>query len=143
MTASKKAGLVTIAVAGVVWALSTGGAAEPKKHIGPDARQWDQLVDKAISYLKASQAQDGSWSRDKSPGVTGVVLTGLLSTGRISPDDPVALRALQYIESLVNPRAGHIAGKAPEVQLQNYVTSINVMALSAANRADRYKKVIG
>jgi squalene-hopene/tetraprenyl-beta-curcumene cyclase len=143
MRASKKAGLVAAAVAGIVWTLSTGGAAEPKKHIGPDARQWDQLVDKAVGYLKASQAQDGSWSRDKSPGVTGVVLTGLLSTGRLSPDDPVALHALQYIESLVNPTAGHIAGKDPKVQLQNYVTSVNVMALSAANRADRYKKVIG
>src|SRR5205814_1293296 len=108
-----------------------------------DAKQWDQLVDRAIAYLRASQAGDGSWSRDKSPGVTGVVLTGLLSTGRLSPDDPSAVRALQYIESLVNPKAGHIAGKDPKVGLQNYVTSVNLMALSAANRADRYKKVIG
>jgi squalene-hopene/tetraprenyl-beta-curcumene cyclase len=29
------------------------------------------------------------------------------------------------------------------VQLQNYVTCVNVMALSAANRSDRYKKIIG
>jgi len=52
-------------------------------------------------------------------------------------------RALKYIESLVNEKAGHIAGKDPANQLKNYVTSVNVMALSAANRSERYKKVIG
>src|SRR5437870_4560983 len=143
MRALKKAAVLAAAFAGILWALSMGGAAEPNKQVGPNAKQWDQLVDRAIVYLKGSQASDGSWSRDKSPGVTGVVLTGVLSTGRLSPDDPTAVRALEYIESLVNPKAGHIAGKDPKPQLQNYVTSINVMALSAANRADRYKKVIG
>jgi squalene-hopene/tetraprenyl-beta-curcumene cyclase len=143
MSALKKVILTVSALAVVSWAPCAGGAAEPNKPVGPDAKQWDQIVDKAIAYLKASQAGDGSWSRDKSPGVTGVVLTGLLSTGRVSQDDPVAVNALNYIESLVNPKAGHIAGQAPRVQLQNYVTSVNVMALTAANRADRYKKVVG
>src|SRR5438876_5276074 len=109
----------------------------------PPAREWDGVVDKAINYLKASQAGDGSWSREKSPGVTGVALTGLLSTSKVGPDDPVSANALKYIESLINTKAGHIAGKDAHVQLQNYVTSINVMALQAANRDDRYKKVIG
>jgi squalene-hopene/tetraprenyl-beta-curcumene cyclase len=110
---------------------------------GPEPKQWDAVVDKAINYLKSSQAEDGSWSREKSVGVTGVVLTGLLETGKVGPDDPLAERGLKYIESLVNPEAKHIAGKDAQVGLQNYVTSINVMALQAANRADRYKKVIG
>ncbi|HLJ97423.1 MAG TPA: prenyltransferase/squalene oxidase repeat-containing protein [Gemmataceae bacterium] len=143
MDALKKAVLLAAAFVGIGSTLSPSGGAEPNKHVGPDAKQWDKLVDRAIAYLRASQAADGSWSRDASPGVTGVVLTGLLSTGRLSPDDPMAVRALQYIESLVNSKAGHIAGKDPRPQLQNYVTSVNVMALSAANRADRYKKVIG
>ena len=119
----------------VAWTSMTNAA--------PTAEQWNGVVDKAINYLKASQADDGSWSRDKSPGVTGVVLTGVLSTGKISPEDPLAEKSLRYIESLVNPDAHHIAGKDAHVQLQNYVTSINVMALQAANRDDRYKKVIG
>ena len=110
---------------------------------GPLAEQWDSVVHKAINHLKTSQASDGSWSREKSPGVTGVALTGLLSTGKLSPDDPVAAKALKYIESLINPDAHHIAGKDAQVQLQNYVTSINVMAFQAANQDDRYKKVIG
>jgi squalene-hopene/tetraprenyl-beta-curcumene cyclase len=143
MNVLKKASVTAAVLAGVLWALRAETAAEPNKQLGPNPKQWDQLVDRAITYLRASQAADGSFSRDKSPGVTGVVLTGLLSTGRLSPDDPMAVRVLQYIESLVNSKAGHIAGKDPKPQLQNYVTSVNVMALSAANRADRYKKVIG
>jgi squalene-hopene/tetraprenyl-beta-curcumene cyclase len=107
------------------------------------AKSWDQIVDRAIRYLRDTQANDGSWSEDRSPGVTGVVLTGVLSTGKLSLDDPMVVKALSYIESLVNVKEGHIAGKDPKVQLKNYVTSINVMALTKADRADRYKKVIG
>ena len=43
-------------------------------------------------------------------------------------------KGLKYIESLVNVKAGHIAGQDPKPQLQNYVTSINVMALSRRQR---------
>jgi squalene-hopene/tetraprenyl-beta-curcumene cyclase len=109
----------------------------------PDARTWDRTVAKAVAYLRTHQAMDGSWDKERSPGITGVVLTGLLGTGQVGPDDPTAEKALQYIESLVNPKAGHIAGHDPRVQLQNYVTSVNVMALKAAGRDDRYRRVIG
>ncbi len=105
--------------------------------------EWDGVVDKAIAYLKSTQEQNGGWSTAKSPGVTGIVLTGLLRTGKMTARDPVAERALKYIEGLVNPQAGHIAGKDPKVQLQNYVTCINVMALVAADRPDLYKSVVG
>ena len=36
-----------------------------------------------------------------------------------------------------------MAGKEAKVQLQNYVTSINVMALVQANQADKYQAIIG
>ncbi len=116
-------------------------AAEPAKKADAGPASWEQTVDKAADYLKSTQADDGSWSRDRSPGVTGIVTTGLLQTGRVTPRDPVADKALKYIESLINTQEGHIAGKDPKVQLKNYVTSVNVMALTAANR-DSYKPVI-
>ncbi len=50
---------------------------------------------------------------------------------------------MKYIESLVNPKGGHIAGPEAAVQLQNYVTSINVMALTAAKRPDKYRAIVG
>jgi squalene-hopene/tetraprenyl-beta-curcumene cyclase len=105
-------------------------------------KQWEEMVDKAAAFLKTSQREDGGWSSDKTPGITGVVLTGLLKTGKVSAENPMAEKALKFIENLVNAKEGHIAGKDPRVQLKNYVTSINVMALVAAKREDRYKKVI-
>jgi squalene-hopene/tetraprenyl-beta-curcumene cyclase len=99
-------------------------------------------VDKAIGFLRTSQGPEGGWSVGRSPGVTGVVLTGMLSTGKVEAKDPTVEKGLRYIESLVNPKAGHIAGQDPKVQLQNYVTSVNVMALVAADR-ESYKSVIG
>jgi squalene-hopene/tetraprenyl-beta-curcumene cyclase len=119
-----------------------GETAEPAAKGAADPQLWDRTVDRAVQYLKGTQAEDGSWSRDKSPGVTGICLTGMLQTGKLSPADPAAQKALKYIESLVNPKAGHIAGKDPKVQLQNYVTCVNVMALCAADR-DSYKQVVG
>jgi squalene-hopene/tetraprenyl-beta-curcumene cyclase len=122
---------------------STSGAG-PTKRVGPDSRQWNSTVDKAIAYMRKTQNADGSWSGPPhNRGITGVIVAGLLSTGKVSLDDPMVEQALKYIESLVNQRAGHIAGQDPKVQLQNYVTSVNVLALTKANRAERYKKVIG
>lgn len=108
------------------------------------ADDWDQVVDKAIAYVKSTQNEDGSWgTAPRNGGVTGVVVTGLLQTGKVTPDDPAVAKALKFIESLIHPKAGHIAGKDPAMGLQNYVTSVNVMALVAANRGDKYKAVIG
>jgi squalene-hopene/tetraprenyl-beta-curcumene cyclase len=120
-----------------------GGDAKLAARIGPNLEEWDRVVGKAIGYLKTTQADNGGWSESKNPGVTGIVITGMLRTGRVGTSDPVVEKGLKYIESLVNPKAGHIAGKAPRVQLQNYVTSVNVMALVAAHRGNKYKAVIG
>jgi squalene-hopene/tetraprenyl-beta-curcumene cyclase len=138
----KPFGVILLVTASVAALLGLGAttAARPQN---PSAETWTQTVDKAIAFLKSSQDSDGGWSTKSNPGVTGIVLTGLLRTGRITPNDPVAAKALKYIESLVNPEKGHIAGKDPKVQLQNYVTSVNVMALVEANRADKYKAIIG
>jgi squalene-hopene/tetraprenyl-beta-curcumene cyclase len=116
-------------------------AADDKKAVGPDPKEWERVVDKAVTYFRKTQGDDGSWSGKESPGVTGIVVTGLLQTGRVGPKDPMIEKGLKYIESLINRESGHIAGKGAKVQLHNYVTSINVMALTAANR-DSYKAVV-
>src|SRR4051794_23911551 len=95
---------------------------------GPDAKTYDEVVSKAVKYLKSTQEKNGGWSTTKSPGVTGVVLTSLFKSGKVTASDPVAEKGLKYIEGLVNPEKKHIAGKDAKVQLQNYVTSVNVMA---------------
>jgi squalene-hopene/tetraprenyl-beta-curcumene cyclase len=125
-------------LAAVLVFLPAPSAAQPAN---PDA-QWKAVVDKAVAYLKKAQDENGGWSTQRSPGVTGVVVTGLLDCG-LSPDDEPAAKGLKYVESLVNPKAGHIAGADPRVGLQNYVTCVNVMALAAAKRDAKYQPVIG
>lgn len=116
-------------------------AGEPKA--GPDKKTWDSVAQKAAAFLRSNQDKRGGWSTDKNPGVTGVALTGLLKSGQVTAQDPTGQKALKYIESLVNPNKKHIAGSDPKVQLQNYVTSINVMALVAAKQDEKYKAIIG
>lgn len=102
--------------------------------VGPDETHWPATVDKALQYLRTARAVDGSYSKELSLGVTGVVVTGILQTGRISPEDPFVDTSLKYLESLIHPTEGHIAGKNPANQLKNYVTAVNLMAFSAADR---------
>jgi squalene-hopene/tetraprenyl-beta-curcumene cyclase len=124
--------------------LVTGRAQEKKTPIGPNLKDWEAVTNKAIQYARTSQdAKTGGWSTAKSPGITGVVLTGALRTKLVTAADPMAVKALAYVEGLANPEHKHLAGKDAKVQLQNYVTSINVMALVQANKDDKYKAMIG
>lgn len=114
-------------------------AESPKR---PTKAEWQAVVDKAAAYLKSKQADDGSWSVEpQKRGISGIVVTGLLKTGSSATDEPAA-KGLTYIESLINPQAGHLAGDS-QIGIVNYVTSINVMALAAAGRDEKYKPVIG
>src|SRR4051794_27406124 len=121
--------LVVIILAGMAVAVPARGG------------EWEDTVDKAVAYYRKTQAKDGSWGAKVSPGITGIVVTGLLKTGRVKSTDPMIEKALKFIEGLVNPEAGHIAGKGARVGLQNYVTCVNVLALVAADRP-AYKAVI-
>jgi squalene-hopene/tetraprenyl-beta-curcumene cyclase len=105
-------------------------------------RTWDDTVDKAVAYFRKTQSADGSWGGKQNPGITGIVVTGLLHTGKVNANDPMIEKALKYIESLIDPKTGHIAGKGARNGLLNYVTSVNVLALVAANRPS-YKPVVG
>ena len=99
------------------------------------AGDWETTVDKAVAYCRKTQEKSGAWDSKVSPGITGVVVAGLLRTGRVKPDDPMIDKALGCIEGMVN-KEGHIAGKGPDVKKGhlNYVTSVNVLALAAAGR---------
>lgn len=124
------------ALAAVLVALPAPSAAQP-----PD--QLKATVEKATAYLKKSQNEDGSWGPEpQNRGITGIVVTGLIRTGTEPGTEPTA-KGLKYIESLVNAKEGHIAGNDSKAGLINYTTSINLMALVAANKGDKYKAVVG
>ncbi len=137
-----KQAIIGLAFLAFVWVPVRGYG---QSSVGPDAKTWNQVASRAGQFVKSNQDAKGGWSTDKTPGITGVVLTGLLRSGQAAPKDPVVERGLRFIEGLVNPELKHIAGKDPKtkVQLQNYVTSINVMALVALGQDEKYKSVVG
>ena len=53
-------------------AADTTAQEEPKT--APTDQEWQQVVDRAVHYLKSKQNPDGSWSREQSIGITGVVV---------------------------------------------------------------------
>src|SRR6516225_8485430 len=101
MNPLRLSGLAALLLAAAL-AVLPSTAAEPAKKVGPDPKEWNRVVDKAVEYLKEHQGPDGAWSEDKSPGVTGIALTGMLQTGKVTAKDPAAEKGLKYIESLIN-----------------------------------------
>lgn len=105
---------------------------------GPDPAAYDRVVQQAIDYLRLhGQAADGSFSADKGPGVTGIVMAGVLQTGRVSPDAPWVAKGLKYLESFVKPDGGIY-----EARHDCYSTSVALLAFQAANKDGRYSTLI-
>jgi squalene-hopene/tetraprenyl-beta-curcumene cyclase len=119
-----------------VAALPGAAPAQPKD----DA--WQKAVDKAKAYLAKTQNEDGSWGPvPQNRGITGIDVVGLIRCG-VKPDEAPVAKGVKFIEGLVNEKSGHIAGNDANAGLINYTTSINIMALNAAGRSDKYKGVI-
>jgi len=108
----------------------------------PTKEEWQAVVDKGVAALKKNQEENGGWSTSKSIGVSGIVVKALIDCG-VGPEAEPTAKGLKYVEGLVNEKEGHIAGENPRDGLKNYVTSVNVMALAAAKKDEKYKKVIG
>ena len=107
-----------------VWADETGTAAD--------------LAAKAVAFLRPRQGADGSWSGDrKEPGITALVVTAMLRSGRVTPDDPAVAKGLAYLERFLGPKGG--LSEAPH---SVYSTSVALMAFQAANKGGRFDRVI-
>jgi squalene-hopene/tetraprenyl-beta-curcumene cyclase len=110
----------------------------PLRALGDDAATAGELAAKAVTFLRPRQGNDGSWSADrKEPGITALVLTAMLRSGRVTPDDPAAVRGLGYLERFLDPKGG--LSQAPH---SVYTTSVALMAFEEANRAGRFDRVI-
>lgn len=128
-------------------ALMLALVAPPARGGGPDPKQFEAVVGKAVGYANSAQADNGSFSEQFGTGVTSIVATGLLKHGR-PPQDPAVAKALAYLETHVKPDGGvHLEG----TRYRNYETCLAIMCFSEARRhlqeqgasdAGRYDKLL-
>jgi squalene-hopene/tetraprenyl-beta-curcumene cyclase len=97
-----------------------------------------QAVNRGADFLKQAQGNDGSFSPASGPGVTAIVATALLRSGR-SPNDPVVARALKYLEANLHEDGG-IYQKGSNHK--NYETCLAIVAFQEANRNHKYDKLL-
>jgi squalene-hopene/tetraprenyl-beta-curcumene cyclase len=97
----------------------------------------DQMIDRALAFLRPRQDAKGGWSTQREPGITALVVTAILRSGRVTSEDPVVTKALRYLEGFLGPKGG--LSEAPHA---NYTTSIALVAFQSANEKGRYDRVI-
>lgn len=93
---------------------------------------------KAVQFLEVTQAADGSWTNSDAVGITGLVTSSLLSSGK-SVDDPMVKKGLDFLVGKQQPSGGI---HSPTSRHQNYETCIAILALSEANKDSRYTETI-
>lgn len=97
------------------------------------------LIKKAVAYLSnVGQSEDGSFSSKTGPGVTGLVVAGLLSVD-IPVDNPVVAKSLKYLESTRHDDGGLYAPKSTHA---NYETCLAMMAFAKANHDGKYTELL-
>ena len=78
----------------------------------------DELTAKAAAFLKSRQKADGSWSSERGPGITGLVVTALLRSKRATPAEPAIAKGLAYLEGFISPKSGGLA-EGPQLELRH------------------------
>ncbi len=103
-----------------------------------DTKAYETAVQRAIEFLRTSQAANGSYSASIGPGVTAIVAASILRNGR-SADDPLVALSLKYLQGYVQADGGIYD---PKSRLRNYETCLAMLAFSEANRDGRYNKLL-
>jgi squalene-hopene/tetraprenyl-beta-curcumene cyclase len=110
-------------------------AADPG--VGPDPREVQMGLDRAVAFLQRQQSPDGSFSpKIAGPGISALVVAALLRNGH-SPDEPLVAKTLAYLETRVQKDGGIY-----DRFLANYTTSVALMAFTEANRGGKYDTVV-
>ncbi|MDB4533858.1 terpene cyclase/mutase family protein [Vicingaceae bacterium] len=104
--------------------------------VAVDKAKLEMTTRKAVDFLRAHQAQDGSWDSQLGIGVTGLVTISLLQNG-VPPTDPVLQKSLKYLQSHVKPSGGiHKEGTF----YRNYETSIAIQCFAQADKMSKVPK---
>jgi squalene-hopene/tetraprenyl-beta-curcumene cyclase len=133
---------IVLAIVAVTIACSIPDSSIAQQKGKAKGKTWDDLVDSGLAFLKSTQAEDGTWSKANNVGITGEVLTGVLKSGKVTAQDPLAAKPLKFIESMIEEKEGHIAGpEESKVRQKNYITCVNLLALKAS-KEEKYTKSI-
>jgi squalene-hopene/tetraprenyl-beta-curcumene cyclase len=103
-----------------------------------DRAKVTESINKAVDFLKHSQANDGSFSSASGPGITAIVGSALIRSGR-TPQDPVVAKLLKYLESNVREDGG-IYQKGSNHK--NYETCLALVCFHDANQDHKYDKIV-
>jgi squalene-hopene/tetraprenyl-beta-curcumene cyclase len=135
MSTLLRAGVLALALPAI--ALVAPPARAGDKALGPDHKEVQAVLDKALVYLQAQQEADGGFSSKRAgPGVTALVAAALLRNG-VSPNQPVVAKALERLAKSIKSDGG-IYDKF----LANYTTSVAIMAFKEANVGGRYDALL-
>jgi squalene-hopene/tetraprenyl-beta-curcumene cyclase len=102
------------------------------------AQSIDEMQQRALQFLEVTQNPDGSWTASDAVGVTGLVTTSLLMSGK-SPTDPLVKKGLNLLLAKQQSTGGI---HSPESRHQNYETCIALVTLAEANKDGQYDAVI-
>ena len=102
------------------------------------AQTLDEMQQKAIQFLEVTQNADGSWTSSDAVGITGLVTTSLILSGKAN-DDPLVKKGLDFLIGSQQPSGGIHASASRH---QNYETCISVLALAEANKDGRFDEAI-
>jgi squalene-hopene/tetraprenyl-beta-curcumene cyclase len=103
-----------------------------------DAANLSQAVSRGVDFLQQAQADDGSFSASSGPGVTAIVTTALLRSGRTAKD-PLVSRSLAYLEKHRHDDGGIYQEGS---RYKNYETSLSIVCFQLANEGGRYDDLL-
>ena len=105
---------------------------------GLDSQALQTTVDRAVAFLRKTQAPDGSLAGASGPGPTAIIATALLENG-LGVDDPLVAKSLKYLEGM---RRTNGAVCQSGSLYANYETCIAMMCFAAANKDGRYSQTL-
>jgi squalene-hopene/tetraprenyl-beta-curcumene cyclase len=137
---SRQARIVAVGLLALLLGSIAGAprAAAAEKTLGPDAKQLAASRERAINFLKASQADDGNWTSGNSAGVTALALTALIESG-VAVDDPTVSKGLAALEKFVQKDGGIYH---PSTSHKNYETCVALVAFKVANKSGKFDSIL-
>lgn len=125
-----------LAMAAVAGMGSLDWAQAPAGGMGAASHEPTAMEKKGVDYLLSQQGKDGSWLPQVGPGVTALVVKGLVESGR-PVSDPAVKKGLDFIETCRQKDGGYYKDTNP-----NYNSSIVLSTFAVLPGADYKPRIL-